>query len=330
MRKSLLASMAVAKTPQSGTWLINFFVMFRVYYAASINWRLMKIIRICLRFTYYLAVCSAIALVMPAEYVSAQTCTPAPPQAVSWWPGDGDTTDVIGGHGGTLAGSAAFGAGKVNKAFNFNGSGWVDIPDSSVWTLGAHDFTIELWAKFNSLTGLDPLVAHTDGGGPQNKWIFWYNSTGHDRLQGTPALRFMLDNISGIAVPHDIVVAPWNPATGQWYHLAVTRSGDTYRLYIDGSLVATDTSSEELPDPSVPLTIGRAEAFKLNGAIDEPAFYRRALTTQEISQIFDASSAGKCKPTIPIPEYGLAGGIAAATVGIGVIAFARKRVQSYD
>ena len=285
----------------------------------------MKTRKKCMRLVVYLSVLGAIVLSTPTGYASAQTCTPNPSQAISWWPGDGNTADVSGGHHGSLEGTATFGSGKVGQAFQFDGSGWVSVPDNPDWTLGTHDFTIELWAKFDSLTGLDPLIAHTDGGGPLNKWIFWFNASGHDKLQGTPALRFMMNeaSLSG----HDAIVAPWNPVTGQWYHLAVTRSGSTYKLYINGSLVATDTSPEEIPDPTVPLTIGRAEAFTLQGMIDEPAIYNRALTGQEISYIADAGSAGKCKSTIPIPEYGWAGGVMALTAGVGVITLVRKRIS---
>lgn len=287
----------------------------------------MKLARLGSHLGLCLPVLWSLAIVVPAGYASAaQSCVLAPSQAISWWPGDGQTSDIVGGHSGTLAGTATFGPGQVQQGFRFDGSGWVDVPDSPAWTLGAHDFTIELWAKFNSLTGLDPLIAHTNGGGPQSKWIFWYNSTGHDRLQGTPALRFMMDDIAGAAVPHDIIVAPWNPAIGQWYHLAVTRSSNTYRLYINGHQVATDTNSPALPDPTAQLTIGRAEAFRLNGAIDEPAIYSRALTTQEVSDIAGAGSAGKCKPTIPVPEYNWTAAAIAIVAGIGAVAFIRKRV----
>ncbi len=280
--------------------------------------------KFCLRLGLTLYVLSIVFLV-PVHSASASACASITPQPISWWPGDGDKDDIIGGHHGT--GSATFDTGKVNQGFNFNGSTWVDVPDSPAWTLGGHDFTIELWAKLNSLSGLDPFMAHTNGAGFQNKWIFWYNSTGHDRLQGVPALRFMMYDSSGTAAPHDIVVAPWNPTAGQWYHLAVTRSGDTYKLYINGNPVASDTSSSVIPNPSASLTIGRAEAYKLNGMIDEPAFYSRALTSQEVSQIFNADSTGKCKPTFPVPEYGQLGGIIAFAVGVGGIALVRKRAS---
>ncbi len=47
------------------------------------------------------------------------------------------------------------------------------------------------------------------------------------------------------------------------YHVAVTRSGATYVLCIDGIQVAEDTSPYEIPDPNAPLTIGAAEGVEI-------------------------------------------------------------------
>jgi uncharacterized repeat protein (TIGR01451 family) len=224
---------------------------------------------------------------------------PPPSDLVAWWPGDGNANDILGGRHGTPANGAAFGPGHVAQAFSFNGASWVEVPDDPIWTSGANDFTIDLWVNFNGLSGRDPFIGHDDGSGEQNKWIFWYDAAGHDKLGGVPALRFHINSPhpSPVPFPHDTVVAPWNPMLGRWYHVAVTRSGNTYTLYIDGSQAATDTSAFSIPDPGVPLTIGRAEGFTLNGSVDEVEIHSRALSAQEIFQVFAAGSAGKCKAT---------------------------------
>jgi len=229
--------------------------------------------------------------------VSQTVCIPAPSGLVAWWPGDGNANDIAGGRHGVPVNGATFGPGLVAQAFSFNGASWVEVPDDPVWTLGTNDFTIDLWVNFNGLGGRDPFIGHDDGGGEQNKWIFWYDAGGHDKLGGVPALRFHINSPhpNPIPFPHDTVVAPWNPVLGRWYHVAVTRSGNTYTLYIDGSQAATDTSTFSIPDPSVSLTIGRAEGFALNGLVDEVEIHSRALSAQEIFEIFAAGAAGKCK-----------------------------------
>jgi len=53
----------------------------------------------------------------------APTCVAPPSGLVSWWPGEGDAADAVGGNGGQLQGGAGFGAGKVGQAFSFTGTG---------------------------------------------------------------------------------------------------------------------------------------------------------------------------------------------------------------
>lgn len=228
---------------------------------------------------------------------SAPTCMQPPEGLVSWWPGDGGADDIVGARNGSVVGSTRFAPGIVGEAFSFDGGGWVDVPDDPIWTLSTENFSIDLWVRFDSLSGRDPFIAHDNGGGEEDKWIFWYDTVGHDKQQGTPALRFHINSPhpEPVPFPHDTVVAPWNPILGRWYHVAVTRRGINYSLYIDGAQVATDTSTFSIPDPVVPLTIGRAEAYTLDGLIDEVEIFDRALSDAEIHAIFTAGSAGKCK-----------------------------------
>jgi hypothetical protein len=130
----------------------------------------------------------------PHTAMSQSACIPAPTGMVAWWPGDGNADDIVGGRNGTLVNGAGFDPGMVGQAFSFNGVNWVEVPDDPIWTLGTSDFTIDLWVKFNSLSGRDPFISHDDGGGEQNKWIFWYDVQGHDKLNGVPALRFHINS----------------------------------------------------------------------------------------------------------------------------------------
>jgi DNA-binding beta-propeller fold protein YncE len=67
--------------------------------------------------------------------VTAQDCAPLPAGIVSWWPGDGDPTDIIGGNDATLVGSATLVPSLVNQGSKFGGSqdaGGVGNPGSDL------------------------------------------------------------------------------------------------------------------------------------------------------------------------------------------------------
>src|SRR6266404_2043280 len=73
----------------------------------------------------------------------APTCAPSPPGIVSWWPGDGNANDIVGGNNGTLVGGVTFAAGEVGQAFGFNGSDYAEAAASS--SLNVPQITIEAW-----------------------------------------------------------------------------------------------------------------------------------------------------------------------------------------
>ena len=153
------------------------------------------------------------------QTAAPQTCLPPPSGMIAWWPGDGNTDEIVSARNGSIVGSAGFAPGIVADAFSFDGNGRIEVADDPIWTLGTEDFTIDLWVRFNRLSGRDPFIAHDNGSGQQDKWIFWYDAQGHDKQQGVPALRFHTNSPQpgALPFPHDTVVAPWNPLLGRWY-----------------------------------------------------------------------------------------------------------------
>ena len=126
-------------------------------------------------------------------------------------------------------------------------SDYVSISDS-YWNscISSGDFTVELWARFDSASldgSTQTTFASNRGdisGGSQNGWVFrkftdnvisWYMRQGSDWVyinyaQGTRT-----------AVSADT-----------WYHLAVTRSGNTWKLFLNGTAEDTITNSTSIVD----------------------------------------------------------------------------------
>jgi formylglycine-generating enzyme required for sulfatase activity/tRNA A-37 threonylcarbamoyl transferase component Bud32 len=198
---------------------------------------------------------------------------------IGWWKADGDAWDSAGTHHGAMKGGATFGPGKDGQAFLFNGStAYVSVPGSPAWAFGKNDWSVALWAKFLSNSGRHALLACDDGPGQNNKWIFWlYDGKLLLHMVGKePNWAKWLDGVS------------FAPAAGSWYHLAMTRTGSVFRIYVDG----IEKSSEQWPGamapPTAPLTIGEAEGYyPFNGMLEDVRIYDRALTAAEIKAIFD-------------------------------------------
>ena len=226
-------------------------------------------------------------------------CIPVPSGLVAWWPGDGDADDIDGGNHGVLKNGTTFGAGLVVDAFVFDGvDDYVEVPDSDLWAFGMNEFTIDLWVQFDSLrpsTIANPqvvFIGNDESPGSQNKWTFAF---------GGGVLYWHIN--SPDLGPIFLALASFSPAVGQWYHLAVTRSGTTYTTYVDGVAIASESDANPVPNANAPLTIGQAESagfgqdFFMHGRIDEVEIFYRALLASEIQAIVNAGSAGKCRPT---------------------------------
>ena len=225
--------------------------------------------------------------------VNPTTCTAPPPNMISWWAGDGNASDLVGGHDGTFAGGAnSNNAGEVGNAFLFQGGNdVVTVPNSTAYDFGVNEFTIDTWVSFNSVSGSDVLVAHDEGTGFLNKWIFWLKD-------GNLAI-----HLDGPAVGGGVdITVPFSPATGLWYHVAVTRSANTYKFYVNGAQLGTDqTNTANFPSANAPLTLGQAESLAaMNGFLDEVQIFSRALTQQELAGIYYAGRFGVCAPSLQI------------------------------
>jgi hypothetical protein len=80
-------------------------------------------------------------------------------------------------------------------------------------------------------------------------------------------------------------------SAGRWYHAAATFDGKTVRFYRDGKLDV----SKEVPvnTATSPLAIGRIwgdypDRSRFVGAVDEVMVYNRALTEEDVRQLYDA------------------------------------------
>ncbi len=225
-----------------------------------------------------------------AKLIPPTTCVQIPSGIISWWPGDGNTNDISGPNNGVLQNGATFAPGEVNQAFSFDGaaasfqSGTVSLPT------GNNNRTLDLWVKINSF-----LADVPDPHSPQESFFAGYGNF------GTSGQSYNLGTAGNVLYFSQFGGAIFGPSlqTGKWYHVAVTNTGNSATLYLNGAVVTTgnldiNTAAGsnfyigKIPDP-----LGSIR--KLNGLVDEVEIFNRALTLGEIKSIFDAGSGGKCK-----------------------------------
>ena len=232
-------------------------------------------------------------LIVAAEVAAA--CLDPPDGMASWWPGDGNASDIIGPNDGALRNGAIFAPGLVGQAFSFDG---VDdeMEASGTYINYLQQLTIDAWVYHNSMPAgqimnyvmLDAKAALR-----------------YDGINGPQQLHFYL-KIDGmlehLRVNNVLQV-------GIFHHVAGTYDGSVMRLYLDGTEIGSLAVSGTVEVGALVTLASAAEP--LDGLLDEVEIYYRALSGSEIKAIFDAGNEGKCippqKPPTPPVSYGASG-----------------------
>ena len=180
------------------------------------------------------------------------------------------------GNNGTLQNGPTWVNGKFGKALSFDGSNdYVDCGNDS--SLNPSNITMEAWAKANSLSNWAGIVTNKKDA---NHGINLQMGT----VQNIAAL--VGDGSSWVYVK-----TSWAPSTGVWYHIVVTHEGTTNKLYVNGNLEDTKTKGLAYSTPTTKTVIGyfyydTSGSLPFNGTIDEVRIYNRALTADEIADLY--------------------------------------------
>ena len=231
-----------------------------------------------------LAAVAVIAVPLAVLAQPAPVCVAPPPNLVGWWPGDGTTADIIGGHPGAWLGTAAYTAGEVGQAFSLDGSSWVQVPDAFALN-PTRAITIDAWIHFTGTSGTARIVDKVSVGGANGYLLDLLNT--HARF----------------LVGADAVVGTTTILAGTTYHIAGSYDGASMSVYVNGVLEGGPfVTSIPVPSNTLPLRIGADQngGNVFTGWIDEVEIFNRGLSQTEIQAIVAAGTAGKCKPQ-PIP-----------------------------
>jgi len=226
----------------------------------------------------------ALLLLARAAHASvSSTCDPVTSGLIGWWPGDGNTNDVIGSNNGMLKNGATFAAGKIGQAFSTDGVNDYVETASPLPITGNAARTACAWIK--------PAQSYPTACCPTPfSWGAPTGSMGFGNFIGSAIWHFWgywNDIYTGVAVTTD------------WAFHCISYDSTKVVYYLDGKVIASQNKS--LNTASSPLVIGDGFDHRLgggtptpfNGLVDEVLIYDRALTAAEVL-ILCNSCGGKC------------------------------------
>lgn len=122
--------------------------------------------------------------------------------------------------------------------------------DSDDWSFGAGAFTIEGWFCWSSFSSSESyiLLSQSLSTGNQRTWTLQWSGNGQFDLRCSST--GVVTSIKALAtgLPDRVI--------GQWYHIAADFDGTTYRIYIDGVMMASGGSPITIFNGSGVLTVG--------------------------------------------------------------------------
>jgi len=228
---------------------------------------------------------------------------------VGYWPFNGNANDESGnGNNGTVNGAilTTDRNGVANQAYSFDGNDWIEVLDNIAFNFGTNtSFTCSFWIKYNSNMSLNTIISKELPSNPGDGYqiMLLANKPRFDFISSGPS---MID-FQGITLLND----------NEWHQVVFTANRTTNEMifYIDGlnnaNLINSNLSIGNLTNTSN-LQFGAARApctttnCYYNGLLDDISIYNRALTPQEITNLYTSTVPVSCLPSY-VPTSGLVG-----------------------
>jgi hypothetical protein len=172
--------------------------------------------------------------------------------------------------------------GRVSGGANFDGNRKITVTVATAPTADAvsppvagESYTIAAWINPRKI----PAVGETGG-----RIVQWGQTSSNNR---TNMLILERSEIRSVHWSNDLGIPFGSDRLNRWSHVAVTYDGTVRRIYVDGVERISDTP----PAPDVEGTLSLRVGEFYDGAMDETAIFRHALTPGEIQRLAAATSS---------------------------------------
>jgi hypothetical protein len=193
------------------------------------------------------------------------------------YPGSGTTwTDLSGnGNTGTLENGPTYSS-VDGGSIVFDGSNDFINGVHNTQTNITGDITVECWFRVTN-TRTDWVRVFGKGDATNRTFGLWYN-------QPSSVFLYQRFGTSNMHTVHDATVS-----LNTWYHMVGTSSGNNHTLYLNNVIRGTSNTGTTFFSSTDPYKVGYGNIHTYHiGNVSNCRTYNRALTSQEISQNFNA------------------------------------------
>lgn len=180
------------------------------------------------------------------------------------------------GRTGTATGTTIDPIGQVNSCRSFNGT--TDLITVPTFSTGTAALTVALWAYSTNFAHSGMMVMKK----PVNaQWEFYVDTSGANRL------KFRGGGVGGDTCVVDLA---GNVTNSQWNHFAVTTTGTSGKIYVNGVLKKDDTvvaivDGTTAGTNDILLSTYDGTLYPFNGKMDDVRIYNRVLSASDIMEL---------------------------------------------
>jgi len=210
--------------------------------------------------------------------------------------GSGTTVSDSSGNSnnGTISGASWTSAGKYGGALSFDGvNDSVAVPDANSLDLTTA-MTLSAWVKMDAVSNRFQALLYKERNSNDGSYALEADST----VSSRPGLNFRTTGWQAARAPDPL-------STNQWAHFAAAWDGTTTKIYLNGTLVKTQTMTGTVVASTGLLKIGGTAITGSNqhvdGLIDEVRLYNRALSQTEVQTDRDTSVAAQTSNGLGAP-----------------------------
>lgn len=175
---------------------------------------------------------------------------------------------------------------QSNQYLDFDGvDDYTTLPEAAQYVNNLNTITMAGWFYTNALGYGQGMMSLRGGGSGDGQMYVLQLDNGK--------LECRVVTSTGL---HEVATAEGVVQAGQWQHIAWVMDATQVRLYVNGVLTGTGTSSGTFQSPDRPLTLGKSVLsgtnFVYNGRIDEFSLWSKALSQTEIQNMMSNELVG--------------------------------------
>ena len=200
---------------------------------------------------------------------------------VGWWPFNGNAIDEsINTNDGAVSGATLTTDrfGNNNKAYSFNGiNNYISLPAG--FATGSASKSFSVWFFLTNGTYNWVLDGGTSING-KSFGLFWNSNPTINKL-----------TFHGDGATYDYEFADIN--FNQWYHTVITYDGTTVKSYLNGVYIGSkNTTLNTTATTNINVGCRNNNSAYFLGKLDDIGVWNRALTQQEITNLYNGTSVG--------------------------------------